>query len=631
MSATSTGEPRDPHDDGRPRMRAVVGSDRIEEEIFGRVFDGRIVRRFWAFVRPYWRQVVISVAAVVVFTVSQLTIPLLIRYAIDHGMAPGGVGEDVLIGIIALFGLIIAINYLASRVQEGVTGRMAENVLFDIRRRMFGHLQRVSLSFMDKTEVGRLMSRLQGDVNSMQEFLETSVLSVGDILLLIGIVAVMLWLDWQLAALVLLVLPVLFGVRVLWLARARAAFMAAHEANSVTNGALAEAIHGVRAVQAMDRASLNAQLYSRLVEANYTAHLRASRLAQIMVPIVDSLTGVAMAVVVVAGGLRVVSGRTEGGGLGAFLFYIQRFFDPIRSLTMQYSVMQRAMASGHRLTEVLDVEVGVEDASNAAPLGPDDDGSVEFRSVTFGYDPKHPVLKDVSFCVGSGETVALVGPTGSGKSSCMSLIHRFYDVQQGGVLVGGRDVRTVTQESLGRHIAMVLQAPYLFTGTVRENIRYASHWASDEAVIEAAKAVGAHKFITALPLGYDTVLEERGGNLSLGQRQLLSFARALVADAKILVLDEATANIDSYTEMQIQKALQRVLEGRTGLVIAHRLATIRNADRIVVLQQGRLIEEGDHDALVAQKGLYSRLYDLNYASFDDLPEEISDAERAVAT
>jgi ATP-binding cassette subfamily B multidrug efflux pump len=631
MSATSTGEPRDPHDDGRPRMRAVVGSDRIEEEIFGRAFDGRIVRRFWAFVRPYWRQVVISVAAVVVFTVSQLTIPLLIRYAIDHGMAPGGVGEDVLIGIIALFGLIIAINYLASRVQEGVTGRMAENVLFDIRRRMFGHLQRVSLSFMDKTEVGRLMSRLQGDVNSMQEFLETSVLSVGDILLLIGIVAVMLWLDWQLAALVLLVLPVLFGVRVLWLARARAAFMAAHEANSVTNGALAEAIHGVRAVQAMDRASLNAQLYSRLVEDNYTAHLRASRLAQIMVPIVDSLTGVAMAVVVVAGGLMVVSGRTEVGVLVAFLFYIQRFFDPIRSLTMQYSVMQRAMASGHRLTEVLDVEVGVEDASNAAPLGPDDDGSVEFRSVTFGYDPKHPVLKDVSFCVGSGETVALVGPTGSGKSSCMSLIHRFYDVQQGGVLVGGRDVRTVTQESLGRHIAMVLQEPYLFTGTVRENIRYASHWASDEAVIEAAKAVGAHKFITALPLGYDTVLEERGGNLSLGQRQLLSFARALVADAKILVLDEATANIDSYTEMQIQKALQRVLEGRTGLVIAHRLATIRNADRIVVLQQGRLIEEGDHDALVAQKGLYSRLYDLNYASFDDLPEEISDAERAVAT
>jgi len=631
MSSARTGEPRDPHDDGRPRMRAVVGSDRIEEEIFGRVFDGRVVRRLWVFVRPYRRKVIISVVAVLVFTLSQLTIPLLIRYAVDHGMAPGDVDGGVLTGIVAVFGLIIVTNYVASRIQEGVTGRMAENVLFDIRRRTFEHLQRVSLSFMDRTEVGRLMSRLQGDVNSMQEFLETSILSVGDILLLFGIVAVMLWLDWQLAAMVLLVLPVLFGVRVLWLTRARAAFMAAHEANSITNGALAEAIHGVRAVQAMDRSALNAELYSRLVDDNYGAHLRASRLAQIMVPIVDSLMGAAMAVVVVAGGLMVASGTTELGVMIAFLFYIQRFFDPIRSLTMQYSVMQRAMASGHRLTEVLDVEVGVEDAPDAAPLGTEDDGSVEFRNVTFGYDPKHPVLKDVSFRVGSGETVALVGPTGSGKSSCMSLIRRFYDVQEGAVLVGGRDVRAVTQDSLGRHIAMVLQDPYLFTGTVMENIRYSSYWASDEAVFEAAEAVGAHKFINELPQGYDTVLEERGGNLSLGQRQLLSFARALVADAKILVLDEATANIDSYTEMQIQKALRRLLEGRTGLVIAHRLATIRNADRIVVLRQGRLIEEGGHDELIALKGLYSRLYSLNYASFDDLPEAMSDAERAVAT
>lgn len=623
MSSTQGGEPRDPHEDGRPRMRAVVGSDRIEEEMFGRAFDGRVVRRIWEFVRPYRRKVVFSILAVVVFTLSQLTIPLLIRYAIDHGMALDGVDNAVLMGVVAVFGVVIVINYVASRVQEGLTGRMAEDVLFDIRRRMFAHLQRVSLSFMDKTEVGRLMSRLQGDVNSMQEFLETSIVSVGDILLLVGIVVVMLWLDWQLAAMVLLVLPVLLGVRVLWLTRARAAFMAAHEANSITNGALAEAIHGVRAVQAMGRATVNAELYADLVDGTYEAHLRASRLAQIMVPIVDTLTGVAMAVVVVAGGLMVASGETELGVMIAFLFYIQRFFDPIRSLTMQYSVMQRAMASGHRLTEVLDVEVGVEDAPGAVPLGSGDDGSVEFRNVTFGYDPNNPVLNDVSFRVASGETVALVGPTGSGKSSCMSLIHRFYDVQQGAVLTGGRDVRDVTQESLGRHIAMVLQEPFLFTGTVFENIRYSSHGASDEEVVAAAKAVGAHDFISDLPNGYDTILEERGGNLSLGQRQLLSFARALVADAKILVLDEATANIDSYTEMQIQKALQRVLKGRTGLVIAHRLATIRSADRIVVLRQGRLIEEGSHDALVAQKGLYSQLYDLNYASFDDLPDGLS--------
>lgn len=627
---TNPAEALDPHEDESPRLRAVVGSTRIEEEIFGRVFDGKVTRRILQFVRPYRRNVAISVAAVVTFTGSQLTIPLLIRYAIDNGMAPDA-PPAILPGIVAIFALIVAINFIASRVQELVTGKMAEDVLFDIRRAMFGHLQRVSLSFMDKTEVGRLMSRLQGDVNSMQEFLETSVLAIGDLLLLFGIVAVMLWLDWQLALMVLTVIPVLFGVRILWLTRARAAFMAAHEANSITNGALAEAIHGVRAIQAMDRANLNAELYGQLVDTTYKAQLRASKLSQIMIPIVDTLTGSAMAVVALAGGLMVVSGRIEVGVMVAFLFYIQRFFDPIRSLTMQYSVMQRAMASGHRLTEVLDVDADVEDAPDAVPLGDCDDGSVEFRNVTFGYNPQHPVLKDVSFRVKSGETVALVGPTGSGKSSSMALIHRFYDVQDGAVLVGGRDVRDVTQNSLGHHIAMVLQEPYLFTGTVRDNIRYATDWADDEAVVEAAKAVGAHDFIEALPQGYDTMLAERGSNLSLGQRQLLSFARALVTDAKILVLDEATANIDSYTELQIQKALRRLLEGRTGLVIAHRLATIRNADRILVLQQGRLIEQGDHDTLIGQGGLYAQLYQLNFASFDDLPESLSGDDRTLAT
>jgi ATP-binding cassette subfamily B multidrug efflux pump len=630
MSPSTSGQPGGQCDDESQRMRAVVGSNHIEEEIFGQAFDGKVTQRIWQFVHPYRRRVIISVAAVIVFTGSQLTIPLLIRYAIDNGMASDA-PPNVLFTIIAIFATIVFVNFIASRVQELVTGRMAEDVLFDIRRAMFGHLQCVSLSFMDKTEVGRMMSRLQGDVNSMQEFLETSVLAVGDLLLLFGIVAVMLWLDWQLALMVLTVIPILFGVRILWLTRARAAFMAAHEANSVTNGALAEAIHGVRAVQAMDRGKLNAKLYGQLVDNTYKAHLRASKLSQIMIPIVDTLTGCAMAVVALAGGLMVVSGQIEVGIMVAFLFYIQRFFDPIRSLTVQYSVMQRAMASGHRLTEVLDVEVDIKDAQNATPLENSDDGSVEFRNVTFGYNPKQPVLKDINFRVNSGEIVALVGPTGSGKSSLMALIHRFYDVQDGTVLVGGSDVRDVTQKSLGRHIAMVLQEPYLFTGTVRDNIRYASNWADDEAVVEAAIAVGANDFIEALPKGYDTVLAERGGNLSIGQRQLISFARALVADAKILIMDEATANIDSYTEIQIQKALQRLLEGRTGLVIAHRLATIRNADRIIVLQHGQLVEQGDHDTLITNGGLYAQLCRLNYTSFDDLPDKLSDEDRELST
>ncbi|MGX5831171.1 ABC transporter ATP-binding protein [Mesorhizobium sp. 43Arga] len=605
---------------GRP-TKAVVGSHRDEEEVFGKAYDPRIIRRIWSFVRPYQGRIFISVAAVLVFTLTQLAIPLVIRYAIDNGMAPGRLDRSVMISAIITFTVIILINYAASYVQESVVGKVAENVLSDLRRAMFSHLQRVSLSFMDKTEVGRLMSRLQGDVNSMQEFLETSVMSVGDIVLLFGIVTVLLWLDFRLGLLTLSTMPMLFIVRLFWLPRAKVAFMAAHETNSIANGALAEGIHGVRTVQSLERQHVNFDLYDEKVLANLNAHLRSARYAQVMVPIVDTLTGMAMATVIVVGGSMVLSHSLDVGVMVAFLFYIQRFFDPIRSLTMQYSVMQRAMASGQRISEVLDVPVDVSDKDNAVALSRDTDGSVEFRNVTFGYRPNQPVLKNISFRVNPGETVALVGPTGSGKSSSMALVHRFYDVWSGQVLVGGHDVRDLTQDSLGDQVAMVLQEPFLFSGTVQENIRYHKTSASREEVVRAAQAVGAHDFIEQLPDGYDTELEQRGGNLSLGQRQLISFARALVADAKILVLDEATASIDSYTEMLIQMALIKLLEGRTGLVIAHRLATIRGADRIIVLQNGEIVESGNHEQLMQRKGLYARLYNMNYASFDDISEE----------
>ncbi|UCI18840.1 ABC transporter ATP-binding protein/permease [Mesorhizobium sp. B2-1-8] len=605
---------------GRP-TKAVVGSHRDEEEVFGKAYDPRIVRRIWSFVRPYQGRIFISVAAVLVFTLTQLAIPLVIRYAIDHGMAPGRLDRSVMISAIVAFAMIILINYAASHVQESVVGKVAENVLSDLRRAMFSHLQRVSLGFMDRTEVGRLMSRLQGDVNSMQEFLETSVMSVGDIVLLFGIVTVLLWLDFRLGLLTLSTMPMLFIVRLFWLPRAKVAFMAAHETNSIANGALAEGIHGVRTVQSLERQHVNFDLYDEKVLANLNAHLRSARYAQVMVPIVDTLTGIAMATVIVVGGSMVLSHSLDIGVMVAFLFYIQRFFDPIRSLTMQYSVMQRAMASGQRISEVLDVPVDVSDKDGAIALSRDMDGSVEFRNVTFGYRPNQPVLKNISFRVNPGETVALVGPTGSGKSSSMALVHRFYDVWSGEVLVGGHNVRNLTQDSLGDQVAMVLQEPFLFSGTVLENIRYHKTGASREEVVRAAKAVGAHDFIEQLPDGYDSELEQRGGNLSLGQRQLISFARALVADAKILVLDEATASIDSYTEMLIQKALIKLLEGRTGLVIAHRLATIRGADRIIVLQNGEIVESGNHEQLMKRKGLYARLYNMNYASFDDISEE----------
>ncbi len=602
----------------RPPLANVGSQVEAEEEIFGRAFDRGVVGRFWTFVRPYQRMLWLGVAAVLIFTSTQVLVPLAMRFAIDEALVFGGQAE--LLGYVAAaFFAIITVNYLANFFQEMVVGRMSGHLLFDLRRAMYAHLQWVSLSFMDKTEVGRLMSRLQGDVSALQEFLETSIFAIGDFVLLLGIMVVLLVLDPWLGLLTLCVVPILIVVRLVWIPYARRAFLAAREASSTANGALAENVHGIRAIQGMARERVNLELFEEKARANLDAHLTASKLTNIMIPIVDVLTGCALAVIVVIGGGRVLEGTLELGIMVAFIFYVQRFFDPIRSLTIQYSIMQRAMAAGQRIFEVMDVPYDVEDAANARDANAKNP-SVAFDDVTFGYQPGLAVLKNISFEVKPGETVALVGPTGSGKTSTMALAHRFYDAWSGSVRIGGEDVRELSQESLGQTIAMVLQEPFLFTGSVFDNIRYTTLDATREQVEHAARAVGAHEFILRLPKGYDTELEQRGANLSLGQRQLISFARALVADAPILILDEATANVDSYTERQIQKALEVLLEGRTAMVIAHRLATIRDADRILVLRGGELVESGTHVELLEKNGLYAELYTLNFASFDDIDE-----------
>ena len=603
----------------RPPL-AVVGSQiSYDEELFGRVFDKWVVRRLFTYLTPYRKHIAVAIGAVLLFTLTQLSIPLIVRAAIDDALAAGQTGRALLDLAAATFAAVITLNYIANHLQESIVGRVANHLLFDLRRAMYAHLQFVSLSFMDKTEVGRLMSRLQGDVYALQEFLESSIFAIGDLVLLFGIVGVLLTLDPRLGAMTLSVVPLLFLVRIVWLPLARRAFLRARETASAANAALAESVHGVRAVQEMGREDVNFALFDEKATDNLRAHLKASKFTNVMIPIVDTMTGGAMAIVVIVGGGLVLDDALDVGVMVAFLFYVQRFFDPIRSLTMQYSIMQRAFAAGQRIFEVLDVEIEVNDKPDAIELG-ETDGAIEFRDVTFGYVADRPILKHIDLRVVPGETVALVGPTGSGKTSITALIHRFYDVWDGQVMVGGHDVRDVTQDTLVRQVAMVLQEPFLFSGSIHNNIRYARPEATREEVVAAAKAVGAHDFILRLAEGYETELDERGVNLSLGQRQLLSFARALVADAPILVLDEATASVDSYTELQIQRALARLLKNRTAVVIAHRLATIRGADRIIVLQDGEIIETGSHDELMRAGGLYSRLYRMNYASFDDIPE-----------
>ena len=613
--------------------RATPGED---VQVFGKVYDRRVVTRILPYIARYKALTAIATVAMLIYTATQVAVPYLIKVGIDDFMIPFvGTGDTSGLTLVSILFLSIALlNFGSNYAQQLAMAKVAQGVLYDLRRHMFSHLQRLPLSFHDKTQVGGMMSRVQGDVGQLQEFMSLVVLTLGDLLGLVGIVAALLLLNVKLALISMAVVPLLAVVMAVWQPYALRSFTRVRRAISIVNAAFNENITGVRVVQSMNRQERNKEIFESKNREHLHANLIASRLSAGLMPPVDILTYASISLAIFFGA-RMIAGPEQGsavliaevGTLIAFVMYIQRFFDPIRSLTMHYTQFQRAMASGNRIFELLDTQPDLVDAPDAKPI-PRLKGEIEFRNVSFSYTPAEDVLKDVSLHIKSGETVAIVGPTGAGKTTLVSLLSRFYDVPRGSgaILVDGYDVRDVTRRSLASQMSMVLQEPYLFSGTVRENIKYNREKASDEKMIEAAKAVGAHDFVAKLEEGYDTELQERGVNLSVGQRQLLSFARAIVADPRILILDEATANVDSYTELLIQRALKKLIKGRTAVVIAHRLSTVRGADKIVVLNRGEVVETGTHRELMSHDDLYAHLYQMNYAAIEQPVALASDGE-----
>ena len=594
-----------------------------------RLTDRDVLGRFGGLMRPYWRRMALAFVLVVVVSGMMLAQPWLLQIAIDHGIGtddqPGNL-DTLNAAALAFLGSLV-VFWAASYAQTYMLSWVGQRVLLDIRSRLFTHLQSLSLRYYDRTAVGEIISRQTSDVTALNEVLTQGLIStIADFVLLVGTIAVMSSMSWRLTLVTFTVLPVMYVIARLFARYGRNAYRRLRLAISDLNSNLAENIVGMRVVQAFRREERNAAQFDIVNDHNLQATYATIGPHAGIFPVTDLLDAAATVLLLWVGGRWILGDAASEltiGILTAFMLFVTRFFEPIRDLTTRFDVLQAAMAAGERIFGLLETEVEVDDSPDAGTL-PAAKGHIEFDHVGFGYLPQLPVFDDLSFSVNPGDRFAFVGRTGAGKSTVIRLLMRFYDVDSGAVRIDGHDVRAVTQESLRRQIGLVLQEPFLFAGTVHENIAYGWPEASIEAVERASRLIGLHPFVEGLPDGYDSVVEERGGNLSGGQRQLISLARALLIDPRIIILDEATSSVDTETELLIQSGLDRLMQDRTALIIAHRLSTIKNATRIMVLDRGRLVEQGTHEELLAAEGYYFRLYTTGFSTSEDEPDYAED-------
>ncbi len=579
-------------------------SAKLEQERVGNRWG--VIGRLVEYAAPYRRQWLGALLAMVFSAVAISVGPYLVGYAVDNYVLPGDFRG--LLWMVLLLFFVFVLQYIGFRGQFYFVGIAGQEVMADLRAEIFKKIQRLSLSYFDKHDAGDLMSRLVNDVDVLNQFFGQGLTQfVGGIIRMVILGAAMFWLDWRLALATLSIVPLMILVSNYLSRLARKAFRETRESLGDVSTELEEGISGVKVAQAFNRAEANAERFTELNKRNREANVGAVGISAAFAPAMEVLNALSTTIVAGYGGYLALTGVISVGVVVAFLEFVRRFFFPVQQIAQLWVLVQSSLAGAERIFNLLDEPIDLEDMPDAKAM-PLVQGDVRFEKVVFSYDPKEPVLRGIDLHATPGDTVAIVGPTGAGKSTIINLLNRFYEADSGAITVDGVDVRTVTQNSLRQQIGVVLQDNFLFSGTVADNIRYGRLDATDEEVEAAANVVGAHDFIMGLADGYNTELEERGGNLSQGQRQLISFARAIIADPRILILDEATASVDTRTELVIQEALEKLLAGRTSFVIAHRLSTIRNATQVLVLENGEIVERGSHDELVTAEGAYAKLH-----------------------